>query len=278
MPVAGRFVQGQAGALAVVEFAPPLGTPVRFGVLHLPAFGDEMNKARHVVAAQARAFAAIGGVTLVLDPRGTGDSAGEFVQATWEGWREDAQVAWDALRASMPHASRRVLWGLRLGALLAADLAGRRAIDADALLLWQPVAGGRAFFNQFLRIAAAQALEERGHAITRDALRAALAAGDEVEVGGYALNSALLAGAEALELGAMPVPRGPVVVRETGAVDATDVAPGTQRWVVEWRTRGGEVDAAAVAAPSFWTSLELEDAPALIAGTTAALARMGTMA
>jgi exosortase A-associated hydrolase 2 len=266
-------VQGPAGALAVVQFAPPQGTPVRFGVLHLPAFGDEMNKARHVVAAQARAFAALGGVTHVLDPRGTGDSAGEFADATWDGWREDAKVAWGELRAGLPRGLRCALWGLRVGALLAADLACRREVDADALLLWQPVTGGRAFFNQFLRIAAAQALEERGGVTTRDELRAALAAGRAVEVGGYALNSALVEGAEALELATLPVQRRPVVVREAGASEAASLAPGTQRWVAQWRTRGVEVDAAAVAAPSFWASLELEDAPALIAGTTSALAR-----
>ena len=50
-----------------------------------------MNRCRAMVALQARAFAALGAGTLVLDPFGTGESSGEFVAASWATWGDDLQ-------------------------------------------------------------------------------------------------------------------------------------------------------------------------------------------
>lgn len=277
MRVAGRYLAGPDGPLALVTFAPPPGTPVRARVLHCPAFGDEMNKARHVVAAQARALADGGALVGVLDPRGTGDSGGAFAQATWAGWREDAVCAWQALDALAP-GTRAVLWGLRTGALLAADLACTGAIAPGLLLLWQPVASGKGFVGQFLRIAAAQALDADAGGRTREALRAELAAGRMVDVGGYALAPALVAGLEVAAFEALAAPAAKVIVREAGPAEAEATTPATAKWIAAWRAGGAEVDAATVAAPSFWSALELEDAPALVAATTAAVRAAGAVA
>src|SRR3546814_1526626 len=56
----------------------------------------EMNRSRRMAALQARALAALGIDVLLLDLFGTGDSAGDFRDARWEIWREDAMaaVAW----------------------------------------------------------------------------------------------------------------------------------------------------------------------------------------
>ena len=52
-------------------------------VVHAPAFAEEMNKSRRMVALQARALAEDGLAVLLVDPLGCGDSPGDFGDATW---------------------------------------------------------------------------------------------------------------------------------------------------------------------------------------------------
>ena len=65
-------------------------------VVHAPAFAEEMNKSRRMVALQARALAEDGLAVLLVDPLGCGDSPGDFGDATWETWVQDIAnaLAW----------------------------------------------------------------------------------------------------------------------------------------------------------------------------------------
>lgn len=258
MPLSGHFLRGARGALATTLWDPAPGTKLRGALVGVPPFGDEMNKSRRMLALQARALAEHGIAVAVVDPFGTGDSEGEYANATWEGWRDDVRTAasWLSNRAGAPTG----LWGMRLGALLAADAA--RAVEAALLLLWQPVASGRAYFNQFLRTASAQAVTA-GAGADRTALRARIAQGECVEVGGYAIARDLLGPADQTELAAL-VPPCPVVWREIGAAAA---APALEAW----RASGVALDHERVAGPSFWMTVEIEEAPDLVAATTPAV-------
>lgn len=114
---------GTRGPLHAVYY-PPGGPPHPAGdILAVPAFAEEMNRCRAMVAMQARTLSAIGIGSLVLDPFGTGDSAGEFDQANWDGWLDDLQRGLDWLRRH--EQGCRSLWALRLGAVLASQLARR---------------------------------------------------------------------------------------------------------------------------------------------------------
>lgn len=267
--VRGQFIDGPWGPLAAVIFAPPPDVSARFCVLHIPAAFEEMNKSRRMVALQARAFAAAGGCTIVFDPTGTGDSAGEHADATWARWRDDAMAAWAFMRDEFPLPA--VLWGLRLGALLGASIATDPRISPSALLLWQPVNSGATYFNQFLRLAAASAIGNGSGDVKT--LRATLAAGQPVEIAGYELHPDLVAGCAAIELGTVAVPRCPVIWRES----SPDTSPETSPWAANiarrWQQSGAHVDLQAVRGPSFWASAELEESPALIAATTDAVTR-----
>jgi len=260
----GAFLAGPAGPLATVTWAPPR---VRARVLFLPPFAEEMNKSRRVVACQARAFAAAGVAITVLDPRGTGDSGGEHEDATWDGWRADAVSAWQWLRAQGGEPC--VLFGLRLGALLAADLVAARMVDPAALLLWQPVVSGRTFFTQWLRMAAGDLRDAA--APGGKGARAALAAGRTLEIAGYGIAPGLVAGAEAANAEGAARPAFPIVVREVSIATPPAPLPATQAMVARWQAAGARVDHAAVAGPSYWTAVEIEEAPALIDATTGAL-------
>ncbi|MEO6566031.1 MAG: hydrolase 2, exosortase A system-associated [Casimicrobiaceae bacterium] len=268
--VSGHFLPGSAGPLATVVWAPPKDVRERFGVLYLPPFGDEMNKSRRMAALQARTFAAAGGLVALLDPRGTGDSGGDHGSATWEGWRDDVAVAWTWL-AGRTHQPC-ILWGLRLGALLAADVVASGCVAPVSLLLWQPVASGRIFFNQLLRLATAQQIvgNSTGGPDAK-ALRGAMSAGTSIEIAGYELNPALVSGAEALDLAELGRVGCPVIWREASIDAASPISPATARIAARWRQDGAEVDLEGVNGPSFWASQEIAEAPKLVASTTAAV-------
>ena len=91
------FLEGRGGPLFAL-YHPPLAGEPRAIVVHCPAFAEEMNKSRRMVALQARAFVEQGLGTLVFDLFGTGDSAGDFGDATWDGWLADVRVALDLSR------------------------------------------------------------------------------------------------------------------------------------------------------------------------------------
>ena len=118
------FLAGAAGPLFCLQLAPAPGVTPRGALLYLPPFAEEANRSRRMAVLQARRLAARGWPVLLLDPFGTGDSAGAFHEARWELWLADAARAAAWLATRWPGGPV-TLWGLRLGALLAAALAAR---------------------------------------------------------------------------------------------------------------------------------------------------------
>src|SRR5512135_2479066 len=135
------FLDSPRGPLFSI-FTAPSDQQMKGSVLYLPPFAEEMHKSRRMAALQARAMAAQGYAVLQIDLTGCGDSAGDFADATWTAWLDDARLAhaWLAGKTARPV----TLWGLRTGALLAADLA-QRLQNIHHLILWQPVSDGSLF-------------------------------------------------------------------------------------------------------------------------------------
>ncbi|NML15630.1 hydrolase 2, exosortase A system-associated [Azohydromonas caseinilytica] len=248
---------------------PPQGGAARARVLYLHPLAEEMNRSRRMAALQARALAAAGCEVLQPDLRGCGDSAGEFAEASWQGWIEDALEGCRWLQ-QRPGAAPLWLWGLRAGALLAAEVA--RALPSPAqLLLWQAPASGRIVLQQFLRLRLAQALCIKGEAATlMKSLRAQLDAGTPVEAAGYVLSPALARGLDAATL-APPAPAGRLVWLEVGGTEPGEVAPAAHPTLTAWRAAGWNVLAQRVPGPAFWVTAETETAPALLQASLQAL-------
>lgn len=113
---------------------------LRGAVLCVQPLGRERTAARHALAAQAWRLAARGWGVLLVDLYGTGDSPGEPGEATIEGWRRDLLRA--AMLVRQRHAGPNVLWGVRGGALLAADIAVALDQLVDAYVFWHAPARG----------------------------------------------------------------------------------------------------------------------------------------
>lgn len=245
----------------------PPTAPVRGVVLYVPPWAEEMNKSRRMAALQSRALAAAGYAVLQLDLHGCGDSSGEFADATWQGWLLDIQTAAQWLQQR--HPAPLWLWGLRTGALLATQAAAQLPGPCH-LLLWQPVLSGKQVLQQFLRLLAAANLQQGDAKTTLAHARAELAAGRCVEVAGYALPPALAQGLEAATL-ELPARTGQVVWLELSTREPATLQPASQPRLEAWRAAGQTVHAQALEGPAFWQTQEIEDAPALVAATTAAL-------
>ena len=233
-------------------------------------FCEEMNKARRMAALQSRRLAAAGYAVLQIDLFGCGDSSGDFAEARWEIWKRDLQIALGWLKSRLDGPLG--LWGLRLGATLAADVARDPPVPIEQLLLWQPVSNGEQFLTQFLRLRlAAEMLADGAAQSGVRELRETLARGVPLEIAGYDLHPRLAAEIDAASF-ADPVP---VVERVhwlevTAAVDAK-LSPASRRALEAWRSRGLDVRATAVTGEPFWSTIEVTECEALLAATEGSL-------
>ncbi|AWL05288.1 hydrolase 2, exosortase A system-associated [Massilia oculi] len=254
-------------------YHPPAG-PARGTLLYVHPFAEELNRARRMAALQARAFAAAGHAVLQIDLAGCGDSSGDFGDARWELWKADLALAAAWLRERTDAPLR--LWGLRLGALLALDYARTAAHPVAGMLLWQPVLKGSTYLTQFLRLRLAGALLADGDAGGGTAhLRAALLAGEALEIAGYDLDPRLARALEALEPLDAFRPACPVDWIEAVTQAGAEPSPGAARAAAAWRGAGVDLRLHPVHCAPFWTTTEItENAAWLETGTAALEARL----
>lgn len=160
------------------------------------AFGLERSYTYSTWARAGRALMHSGYDAIRFDPRGTGESTGEFNRLGPEDWLDDLlRVLDEVTRDDVPT----VLMGFRFGGILAsrAFATGR----ADGLLLWSPLTSGRKMLMDVLRRKLAEDFAQ-GAAGTRD--RASLI--DELmergalEVDGYDWGRALWEQSEGFDL------------------------------------------------------------------------------
>ena len=243
------------------------GVAPRGAVLFVHPFAEEMNKSRRMAAMQSRALAAAGHAVLQIDLLGCGDSSGDFGDATWHAWVEDVVEAarWLQRRDAAPL----WLWGLRAGCLIAAEAA--RHLDTRCnFLFWQPPGTGKTLLQQFLRLQLAADLLDGKAKGAMETLRQQLAAGSAVEIAGYNLAPQLAAGLEKATL-TPPANGGRVEWMEVSTRTEASISPVSERALTAWRDAGYDVASRVVNGPAFWQTTEIEDAPALIDASVAAV-------
>lgn len=250
-------------------YHPPAG-PARGALLYVHPFAEELNRSRRMAALQARAFAAAGHAVLQIDLAGCGDSSGDFGDARWERWQADLALAAAWLREKTDAPLR--LWGLRLGALLALDYARTAAHPVAGMLLWQPVLKGSTYLTQFLRLRLAGALLADGDAGGGTAqLRAALLAGEALEIAGYDLDPHLARALDALDPLDAFRPACPVDWIEAVTQAGAEPSPGAARAAAAWCDAAVDLRLHPVHSAPFWTTTEITENAAWLETGTAAL-------
>lgn len=256
------------------------GAAARGLVLYIHPFAEEMNKSRRMAALQARALAGAGFDVLQIDLLGCGDSSGDFGDASWQSWVSDVVQGCHWLRnRSTAHGAGPShvplwLWGLRAGCLLAAD-ASKQLNEPCNFLFWQPPAAGKPLLQQFLRLKVAGDMLGGQAKGVMEAMRQQLADGSPVEIAGYMLSPGLASGLEQAAL-APPPPAGTGPAQrlewfELSTREDASLSPVSAKTIAQWQPSGFAARSHLVRGPAFWQTTEIEESPALIAATTAAL-------
>lgn len=252
----------------------PRGSVARSVIVFAHALGEEMNKSRRMAAMAARALAEAGHAVLQIDLLGCGDSSGDHADATWGDWLADLRqaISWMCSRHGT---APLVLWGHRAGCLLIAELAQS---TPATLLFWQPPASGKALLQQLVRLKITAGLGDREAKSNRApsasevsrSVRSSWQEGRTVEIAGYDISPALADGLEAARL-AHPTDPTHSYWLEVSSREGGDLLPATAAARHEWLAAGHHVDVKVVSGPAFWSTLEVEDAPALLQATVEAL-------
>jgi exosortase A-associated hydrolase 2 len=237
-------------------YTSPTENKVVGGVLYIPPFAEEMNKSRRMAALQSREFARMGYGVLQIDLPGCGDSSGDFAEASWESWMQAAITAYEWLRNKIQ--GPLYLWGLRLGATLAAELSTQLP-KLSGLILWQPIINGALYLNQILRIKLVQTMLSEGkfQSGTRE-LHHLLSQGESIEVGGYLLSSVLAMQIERLQLSEMLIPIS-VVWLEINSSIISPLSPAVDKVVQAWCANGTPLRIETLPGETFWNTQEISE-------------------
>ncbi len=215
-----------------------------------------MNKCRRQFTVTAAALVDRGRATLIVDLYGTGDSAGEYSEATWQHWKDDvnAAIEWAGARGS-PVTS---LVATRLGCILASDALLDSGHRVRRSVFWQPVLTGKQFMTQFLRLrVAASMMSDSGKETVND-LRGRFANNETVEVAGYELAPALSAGVEGADLlTVLKANLGKLQVVEIGSARDSHLSPAGQRVVSSATALGMEAGGERIEGEPFWSATEI---------------------
>ena len=264
------FIESAGGRILCTVFRPNVRPADSPGLLFLPPWAEEANKARRMIARLGHAMAEHGVTTVVPDYFGTGDSEGRFDEVRWTYWRRNVL---DAAAWMLEHACARLhLGGLRFGGALALDVLPDLPACPRSLLLWQPVVNGHQMLVQFLRLRLAASLGGETERETTSDLRARLGGGECVEVAGYMLSPDIAQGVDGLRLEAQAPPTDvPVDWLELAGMPEADVSPAGRSVADAWLRSGCRVRQAVVVGEHFWATQELVDVPGLIDRSVAVL-------
>ena len=245
--LSGHFISSELGKVFITQFGKIESDTA---ILCLPSITEEMNLSRAVVAKQAQHFAKNGTPCYILDYYGTGDSEGEFEEATCEHWLADILVAGQWLKKQ--GISKIILWGIRFGGLLMLSHQEKlhQQLPIVKQVLWKPVTNGKQFVGQFLRIKQANAM--MNNQAEKINWREHILSGNETEVAGYVLNSIMLNSMEQLTIAKDIMPLSPVDWFELAAKEPT---PLTKRLTGAWPE--SRINIHSVNCSAFWQIPEI---------------------
>jgi exosortase A-associated hydrolase 2 len=260
------FFDADPGTRFCLYHAPAPHVEPRGAILYVHPFAEELNRTRRMAALQSRAFAELGYAVLQVDLFGCGDSCGDFADGDWHLWQADLRLAagWLAERISGPlH-----LWGVRLGGLLALDLAS--SVNPASIVLWQPFMSGRACINQFLRLRLARIQESPADAPrSTAALRAQLAVHGVIEVGGYEVAVPLVRAIDACDAAHLRLPPCTVHWLASPGPAPSRIAASAARLAERWAGDGVALHFHPVQGVPFWAGDGNGECHALLDATSA---------
>ena len=201
-----------------------------------PPFAEEEKCVRRVLTEIALDLQRAGHSSLLFNFSGTGDSEGDFADATLDNWRDEIVAMCELVQHRKPNAKVHLL-GVRLGASLAAQVAEKCAVEN--LVLLEPVLDGKAYLAQLGQ---------------RRRLRGMLTDADKIEdlssedLDGWPLGKDLKTQLEELQLEQLQLPEN-TRLWQIGA--RREVAPALQHWAEK-----NGLQPKVLLMPPFWNRLD----------------------
>ncbi len=264
LEVVPRFMGEEGEKFFTLRFAS--GDKPRAHIVFIPPFVEEMNRCRSLVASQARSFARAGYWCTLVDFYGTGDSQGHLCDASLTVWKDNIRVTIDALQRESP--APLILWGLRLGGLLALDFAVDSSVRPQDIILWQPVNSASVYITQVLRQRVASLMVRDLPPETTKEIRQRLADGEQVEISGYILGGALVDQIEKINVSAMAgLCDGTIHWLEHVLEAGKDIGLASRKVVDQLSRQGNQLAVRTFCDPPIWQIHERDFAPQLLALT-----------
>ncbi len=159
--------------------------------LLLPPFAEEMNKCRHLFRQLMVQLAnSTASDVFLLDPYGTGDSAGDLTDTTALVWRQDYLSFIESLKTQGYQSINFV--AVRFGVMQLLDLLTEPLpLPLNKLVLWQPQLAAGSFLQQFFRVKIAEQMA-LGEKLSQKQIESWLQQGETVEIAGYPLQQQLV--------------------------------------------------------------------------------------
>ena len=244
------------------------GSPgCRRGVLVVHPMGEEKKFAHRVLAQTAWALGKAGVWTLRFDLSGSGDSFGEFREATLGGWKREIIVAAAVLKRESRVEEIAVL-GLRLGASLAWLVRGEIAGLREAVL-WEPALSGKHYLESLWQRKLVREMMTTGKGKTTWAAgREEMTRTGYVDLDGWDLGAALAQDLEKLDLTRSEPP----CPSRTLAVQIAfngKVSPELEKFAGTVRAANGVMETMGIRERPIWDRVELVEAAELTRTTVA---------
>jgi exosortase A-associated hydrolase 2 len=260
-----RFRGEQGAKFFTLQYS--CGPSPKAHIIFLPPFGEEMNRCRSLVATQARNFANAGYSCTLIDFYGTGDSQGQLCDSSLQIWRENIRLTVEELKREC--SAPLILWGLRLGGLIAMDFAKVSSIRPRDILLWQPVSAANVYITQVLRQRVASLMVRDLPPETTKDIRQKLEEGQNVEVSGYTIGRSLVRDIESIDLAAMTdLCTGKIYWLEHVVESGKEIGVASRKAVEQLSKQGNRVEVHTFSDPPIWLIHERDFAPQLLAATS----------
>lgn len=192
------FKEFPSGRLFCLKISGKL-SQARKVVLLVPPFAEEMNKSRKMMSLLLAEIADDTTCGYLFDLYGTGDSDGDFSQATWDIWRANLIDMLNFI-GGQQGVEQIAIVAIRTGALLLNSVLADETASSEkikSIHYWNPVLNPSLFIGQFLRLKlAANMMRNDGPKVGVKELRQQLFEEGTLEVAGYTLNKDLIDGME----------------------------------------------------------------------------------
>jgi pimeloyl-ACP methyl ester carboxylesterase len=247
------FFRGASGVrlCGVWRGSTPAAASPRVWVVCAP-FAEEEKSAHRTLVELADSLVAKGDAVLFFAYRGTGDSDGDFAEATLTAWSEDILDAVQFARKTFPQSTPGLI-GLRLGASLAAQVGEQ--LDMRNIVLIEPVLRGRSLLMQLgarRKIRAALTEQELEQNLESENRQSSIVNGQYEDMDGWPLGEVMRDELRALDLSAYPphLAAG-VLLLQIGPREK--IAPPLEQFAT---ALSPEAKARAVVMPPFWNRLD----------------------